>query len=354
MTGSELTAAPIADAMRLAMAQAELALGATSPNPPVGAVILDPDGVVVGVGHTQPAGGAHAEVMALRAAGDRARGGTAVVTLEPCNHTGRTPPCVDALLVAGVRVVAYAVPDPGAREGGGGARLAERGVRTIAGLLAADASGGAIRWWLQAQQRCRPFVLWKFASTLDGRVAAADGSSRWISSVQSRADVQVLRGQLDAIMVGVGTVIADNPALTARDRAGQLTGRQPLRVVLDRSGRIPPDSQVLDGAATTMVVNEPTPAAVLSALWDRGIRSVLLEGGPTVAGAFLQAGCIDEVVAYLAPKLLGAGPLSLADTGITTILDAVELDLIDVRRIGSDVRLVATVRVTPAGNEFAR
>ena len=330
-------------AMRAALLLGEAAVGATSPNPPVGAVILDETGHVVGEGQTRAAGGEHAEVVALRAAGAAARGGTAVVTLEPCNHTGATPPCVDALIQAGVARVIYAVEDPTPVAGGGSQRLAEAGIAVKGGVLAEDAEAGALMWWLRATRLGRPYVIWKAATTLDGRVAAADGTSRWISSPVSLADAHELRGRVDAIAVGSGTVLSDDPSLTVRGPGGTLADRQPIRVVLDRRGRVGPEARVRDDAARTLVLRTAAPPFALKALWDEGVRSVLLEGGPTVAGAFVDAGCVDEVLLYVAPKLLGAGPVSLRDAGIGTLADAVQLDIIEAVLLGGDLRIRAAV-----------
>ncbi len=215
-------------AMRRALALAETARGRTSPNPAVGAVIIDADGDLVGEGATQPAGGPHAEIIALGHAGDRARGATAVVTLEPCAHVGRTGPCADALVEAGIARVVYALDDPNVVAAGGGTRLQVAGVEVEAGVLADEAAKGAIRPWLHAISTGRPFVTWKVASTLDGRVAASDNTSRWISSAISRADAHLVRAGVDAIMVGSGTVLADDPQLTARTPDGDLADHQPL------------------------------------------------------------------------------------------------------------------------------
>ncbi len=340
---TEPGAAALEAEMRLALSLGEQALGRTSPNPPVGAVVLDAAGIVVGSGNTQPPGRDHAEVVALREAGTRAAGGTAVVTLEPCNHTGRTPPCVNALLAAGIARVVYAVDDPTAVAAGGAQRLRAAGVEVVGGAWADEAAEGALRWWLRAVGRGRPAVIWKFASTLDGRVAAADGTSRWISSPDSRADVHLLRARVDAVAVGSGTALADDPSLTARDRDGVVLAHQPLRVVLDRGARVPATAAVFDAAAETLVLREADPRSALDVLWRRGVRSVLLEGGPTVAGAFLAAGCVDDVVAYLAPSLLGDGPQSLGTAGIATISEAVALELRTVERIGPDLKLTARV-----------
>jgi diaminohydroxyphosphoribosylaminopyrimidine deaminase/5-amino-6-(5-phosphoribosylamino)uracil reductase len=326
---------------------------ATRPNPNVGAVVLDAGGRVAGEGRHERAGGPHAEVAALAAAGDRARGGTVVVTLEPCNHTGRTGPCTEALLAAGVARVVYAVSDPTADAGGGASRLRAAGVDVEGGLLAAEA-GAANERWLTSVRLQRPFVVWKVASTLDGRVAAADGTSRWISSPESRRDAHRLRAECDTIVAGVGTVLADDPHLTVRDNAGTVAAEQPLRVVVDSQGRTPATARVLDDAAPTWVATAEELgrgpdghvdlAALLKTLWARDRTLVLLEGGPTLAGGFLRAGLVDRVVAYLAPTLLGDGVAALSGTGVATLADGVALEITDVRRLGPDVRLTARPR----------
>ncbi|MDQ2750066.1 MAG: bifunctional diaminohydroxyphosphoribosylaminopyrimidine deaminase/5-amino-6-(5-phosphoribosylamino)uracil reductase RibD [Actinomycetota bacterium] len=328
-------------AMHRALALAELVRGRTSPNPPVGAVILDGDGKLAGEGATQPAGGAHAEVVALGAAGDAARGGTAVVTLEPCAHTGQTGPCIEALLDAGVSKVVYALDDPNPAATGGAVKLRDSGVLVVGHVETAAAAAGALRPWLHAVRSGRPFVTWKFAATLDGRVAAADLSARWISSVASRIDSHAFRSRVDAIVVGSGTVLADDPHLTVRDEDDQLADYQPLRVVLDRRHRLSQTARILDNAAETLVLDTAVPRFALKALYDRGVRHVLLEGGPTLAGAFVEARCVDEVIAYVAPTLLGAGPSALGHAGVGSIGEAVTLDVDTVTRLGDDVKIVA-------------
>jgi diaminohydroxyphosphoribosylaminopyrimidine deaminase/5-amino-6-(5-phosphoribosylamino)uracil reductase len=322
--------------------------GRTSPNPAVGAVIIDADGRRLGEGATRPAGQAHAEVVALAAAGQAARGATAVVTLEPCNHVGRTGACSEALIAAGIRRVVYAVADPNPAAAGGAVRLAAAGVEVVGDVAAAEIAAGALQPWLFAVAQSRPFLTWKFAATLDGRSAAADGSARWITNAAARADVHALRDRVDAIVVGSGTVLADDPQLTVRGvrgaADGELTARQPLRVVLDRRHRVRRDAQIFDDAAETLVLDTAVPRFALKALYDRGVRHVLLEGGPTLAGAFLEAGLVDEVVCYLAPKLLGAGSPALGDAGITTIADAITLDVADVTSLGDDVRIIGRPR----------
>jgi diaminohydroxyphosphoribosylaminopyrimidine deaminase / 5-amino-6-(5-phosphoribosylamino)uracil reductase len=326
-------------AMQQALVLGDSVRGRTSPNPAVGAVVLDAAGEVVGAGATQPPGGPHAERVALQQAGERARGATVVVTLEPCAHTGRTPPCVDALIEAGVARVVYAVDDPNPIAAGGATRLREAGITVEAGVGADHAAKGALRPWLHAVNTGRPFVTWKFASTLDGRVAAADRSARWITSSAARQDAHRLRQIVDAIVVGSGTALADDPHLTVRDADDELADHQPLRVVLDRRHRLPQYARILDDAAETLVLDTAVPRFALKALHDRGVRHVLLEGGPTLAGAFVEARCVDDVVAYIAPKLLGAGPAALGDAGITTIADAVALEIDEITQLGHDVRI---------------
>jgi diaminohydroxyphosphoribosylaminopyrimidine deaminase / 5-amino-6-(5-phosphoribosylamino)uracil reductase len=330
-------------AMHRALALAETVRGRTSPNPAVGAVILDSTGHLAGEGATAPAGGPHAEIVALVDAGDAARGGTAVVTLEPCAHTGRTGPCAEALIAAGVAKVVYAVVDPNPEAAGGAQLLRDAGIEVVDDVEAHAAESGALRAWLHAVRTGRPYVTWKFAATLDGRVGAADGTSQWISSAASRADVHRLRGLVDAILVGSGTVLLDDPQLTVRD-ADVLAEHQPLRVVLDRRHRVPDDARVLDAAAETVVLDTAAPQFALKALYDRGIRHVLLEGGPTLAGAFVEARCVDEVIAYLAPMLLGAGPAALGDAGIGTLADAAMLEIESVTRFGDDIKVVGRPR----------
>jgi diaminohydroxyphosphoribosylaminopyrimidine deaminase/5-amino-6-(5-phosphoribosylamino)uracil reductase len=329
------------EAMALAVEASERVRGTTSPNPPVGCVVLDADGVLVGEGATKPPGGPHAEVVALARAGERAKGGTAFVTLEPCAHHGRTPPCTRALLDAGVARVVHAVADPNPKAAGGADVLRAAGVRVESGVLAEDVERGPLRAWLHFARTGRPHVTWKYAASLDGRVAAADGTSRWISSEESRAEVHDFRTKVDAIMVGTGTVRADDPRLTARvPRRGQDVVRQPLRVVVG-AGDLPPGARVLDDEAETLHLRTRDVDVVLGALAARGVVDVLLEGGPTLAGAFAGARRIDRVLAYLAPKFLGAGPPALADAGVSTVTGAVALVVEQVSMCGPDVRVSA-------------
>lgn len=328
-------------AMRRALVLAQNPGVPLGPNPRVGCVLLDADGAVVAEGYHRGAGHPHAEIDALTSAGERARGTTAVVTLEPCNHTGRTGPCADALLAAGVARLVYAQRDTNPVARGGGEALRTAGVDVEGGVLA-DEARAVNPIWTFAVENGRPYVTWKYAATLDGRSAAADGSSRWITSPEARADVHRLRAECDAILVGTGTVLADNPHLTVRDVAGQAldVGRQPLRVVIGLR-TVPADAAVLDDAAETLVLNTREPGEVLKRLLARDRQHVLLEGGPTLAGAFLREGLVDRVIAYFAPAFLGAGPAALSDAGVGTIADAIRLEITDMARVGPDVRLTA-------------
>ena len=323
-------------AMRLAIEQSYQVKGATYPNPPVGAVILDSEGRVVGVGGTAPAGGDHAEVVALRRAGGLAAGGIAVVTLEPCNHYGKTPPCVNALIEARVATVVYAVTDPNGIAGGGAGRLSAGGVQVRSGVLAEQVAGGPLREWLHKQRTGQPHVTWKYASSIDGRSAASDGSSQWISSEASRADLHRRRAMADAIVVGTGTVLADDPALTARLPDGSLADKQPLRVVVGMR-EIPSEARVLNDDSRTMVIRTHDPMEVIKAVSDR--TDVLLEGGPTLAGVFLRAGAIDRILVYLAPILLGGPITAVDDVGVPSIARALRWEFDGIDRVGPDLVL---------------
>ena len=345
-------------AEREAMARA-LVLAATpgvplGPNPRVGCVLLDADGRVVAEGFHRGAGTPHAEVDALAGVAD-ARGLTAVVTLEPCNHTGRTGPCSEALLAAGVRRVVHALPDPTAEAAGGAQRLRDAGVEVEGGLLA-DEAARLNRGWTHGLVHGRPLVTWKLATSLDGRSAAADGTSRWVSNAASRRDTHRLRGEADVMMVGTGTVLVDGPRLTVRDADDRPLPReaQPLRVVVGERP-VPGDADVLDDAAETWVTGTRDLRKVLTTLFEQGRRHVFLEGGPTLAGAFLRTGLVDEVVCYVAPLLVGAGIPSVQGLPFTTIADALRLDVLDVRTLGDapdlDVRL--TMRPQPRPQQEA-
>lgn len=307
------------------------------PNPRVGCVILSPTGEVVGEGFHRGAGTDHAEVAALRVAGPAAKGATAVVTLEPCRHTGQTGPCTDALIEAGITRVVFGQTDPNPVAAGGAAELTAAGVIVAGGLHEADAAAVNAEWAI-AVSRGRPFVTVKLAASLDGRVMAADGSSRWISGPASREDVHALRSRVDAVIVGTGTVLNDNPDLTDRRPT---PGPQPVRVVIGHRA-IPEKAKVRDGAAELLVLNTHDLRAALAELFSVGARNVLVEAGPTLASAFLRADLADRLLWYLAPVLLGAGRSAVQDLGIETVNDALRWSIRDVAQVGTDLRIELT------------
>jgi len=349
-----------AAAMRAALRLARRGLGRTSPNPAVGAVVVA-RGRVVGRGFTRPVGGPHAEVVALRDAGARARGATLYVTLEPCAHHGRTPPCVDAVLAAGVRrvVVGCADPNPHVR-GGGAARLRRAGLEVTMGVRE-DECREQIRFFAHHVRSGLPWVTLKLAATLDGRIATAGGDSKWVTGEKARARVQELRDLHDAVLVGAETVIADDPELTCRRRGG----RDPLRVILDGRLRLPLAARVVR-AGTLVLTGRGAPARKLAALrargaevvelrhrggalaWRdvlatlgrRGLCSLLVEGGGRVAAAAVAARGVDELLLFYAPKLAGgdARPM-LGDLGLRRMADAPRLRLRRSERLGDDLLL---------------
>lgn len=313
-----------------------LELGASArrraaPNPGVGCVIVDgadPD-TVLGEGATAEPGADHAEVAALRAAGSSAEGATAVVTLEPCAHTGRTGPCTEMLIAAGIRRVVAALEDPDPQvQGRGFAKLRQAGLEVEVGLGAAAATT-QLRAYIHHRRTGRPFVVLKLAQTLDGRTAAADGSSRWITGPEARADAHRLRADSDAVVVGAGTIREDDPALDVR----HADGPDPLRVVL---GTAPADAR-----ARPLLELSGEPADVLAALVAKGVLQVLIEGGAAVAGQFHRSGLVDQYVFYVAPVLMGGedGIPVLRGPGVAAISDAWRGRITAVHRLGADLRI---------------
>jgi diaminohydroxyphosphoribosylaminopyrimidine deaminase/5-amino-6-(5-phosphoribosylamino)uracil reductase len=380
MEVTEPDASNLAGYMKRALELAEQGRSSASPNPMVGCVLVR-DGRIIGEGwHVRPGEG-HAEANALQAAAD-ARGATAFVTLEPCNHTGRTPPCSQALIDAGVERVVIAALDPNPRAAGGVAALRAAGVEVITGVLQGEAERQNEAYFT-AQQLGRPFVLYKTAMTLDGKIATRSGQSRWITNEESRSRVQQWRGELDAVAVGVNTVLLDDPQLTSRG-----TGlRSPVKVLFDSVARTPVDARLFEpdeagvparviifvsakaNAARVAALRErgaevitlegeqgqgrPDIRAALAALLERGVNSVLLEGGGTLAWSFLQAKAVDRVAWFVAPKLLGGnGATPLGGLGVDTMDDAIELSGLTNEWIGSDLLLSGQV-VYPAANEGA-
>ncbi|BDV29971.1 bifunctional diaminohydroxyphosphoribosylaminopyrimidine deaminase/5-amino-6-(5-phosphoribosylamino)uracil reductase RibD [Microbacterium terricola] len=347
------------DAMTRALTLAER--GPRGINPQVGAVILSPSGEVLAEGWHRGAGTAHAEVDALaKLSPEQARGATAVVTLEPCNHTGRTGPCAIALIDAGIARVVYAIDDPGDRSSGGAGVLRAAGVEVESGVQTEDAAA-LLQSWLTVQRLGRPHVTVKWAQSLDGRAAAADGTSQWITGPAARADVHRRRADADAIVVGTGTLLADDPALTARRPDGTLYDHQPIPVVLGARA-IPDGAAVLahphplvhrDG--TNLFAERPgddVADSLLEELRQLGVQRVLVEGGPTIASAFLRAGLADEVLTYIAPTLVGQGAdgsdsPALRSLGVETIAAQRRLTVASVERLGDDLLVVARPAVHP-------
>ena len=319
------------------------------PNPRVGCVLLADDGTEVAEGFHRGAGHPHAEAAALFEAGDAAKGATAVVTLEPCNHTGRTGPCAQALIGAGVRRVVFAQADPNPVAAGGADTLRAAGIEVEQGLFEADARAINHAWTFAMDHR-RPFVTWKFATSLDGRSAAADGTSRWVSSAAARRDTHRLRAQCDVMMVGTNTVEVDDPLLTVRDEVDAPLPHQPLRAVVGLRD-LPGTSRVFNSDAETLHLRTRDPQEALAALFARDRQHVFLEGGPTLAAAFLRAGLVDEIVGYVAPVLLGSGRNVVADLGIDTIADARHFEVTDVTVLhGTHAHEDTNVRITMRGN----
>jgi len=329
-------------AMQRAIALAEKGLGKTAPNPIVGAVIIDAAGNVVGEGfHDRVNSPDHAEVVAIKAAGEKSAGATIVVTLEPCNHTGSTGPCVQAIIEAGITTVVFAVSDPNQKAAGGAAALRAAGITVVEGVQK-DEAAFSNRAWLMKIRKNRPFFTWKVAATLDGKVAAADGTSKWISNELSRADVQVLRRQADAILVGTNTVITDDPYLIPRgDFPGY--GANPIRVICGEQ-ELPTDAKVFDDAAKTVVVKSKDLDVLVEKLNELGINHVFVEAGPTLGSAMLDGCLLDELIMYQAPSLLGTGKHFFAFDYPTTITDQMRMDHLSTQVLDGDVKSVYRIR----------
>lgn len=324
----------------------ELALNgpAHGVNPQVGAVILDEDLNIIAEGWHQGAGTPHAEVMALAnlsaTYGDNVPANlTAVVTLEPCNHTGRTGPCSQALIAAGISRVVFASQDPGDVSGNGSQTLRDAGIEVISGVLVAEADRQS-RVWLTANRYKRTYVTLKWASSLDGRNAADDGTSQWISGPQSREHTHLTRSKIDAIAVGTGTVLADNPELTARRSDGSYFEHQPIRVVIGES-ELGADLKIFNDKAPTIHIQTRNLGDALADLWARGVKHLLVEGGPTLASQFERENLVDEYQIYLAPVLLGGAKTALNDIGVSNITEAHRLEIFEIEQLGKDLFLRA-------------
>ena len=330
-------------AMQRAIALSEKGLGKCAPNPIVGAVIIDASGKIVGTGfHDRMTSKDHAEVIAIKAAANLAKGATMVVTLEPCNHTGSTGPCTQAIIDAGISTVVFAVKDPNAVAAGGADALRAAGIKVIDGVLAKEASY-VNRAWLTKIAKSRPYFIWKVATTLDAKIAASDGTSKWISNEVSRSDVQRLRRESDAILVGTNTVILDNPHLIPR---GEFSGytHNPIRVIFGESN-VPEDSKVFDSAANTVQVKSRDLNNLVAKLNELDINQVFVEAGSTLASAMLTAGLLDELVIYQAPALLGSGKSFYEEQSHITIADQMRLEHISTEVLAGDVKSVYRIGV---------
>ena len=317
-------------AMARAIECARIGLGKTFPNPIVGAVITSATGEFISEGFHS--GTEHAEVIAIAAAKVIPAGSIIYITLEPCNHQGKTPPCTQALIDAGIEKVVYAVSDPNPIAAGGAEKLRNSGIEVVAGLLESEAAF-VNRAWLTKIAKHRPRITWKIASTMDGKVAAKDGSSKWITSELARADVALLRSQADAIVTSTATVIADNPLLTSKG-----AGKNPVRIVMGET-EISPDSQVLNSDAETVVIKSHNFQELISLSSQRGFNQILVESGPTFGTALLKADLVDEIILFQAPTFFGSGTPSISDLGINSISQRRDFDIADVEVIGADLKI---------------
>lgn len=323
-----------------------LELAALSPlygeNPQVGAVIIDDDGEIVAEGWHKGAGTPHAEIDALKnlaAKGLSAANLTAVVTLEPCNHTGKTGPCSQALIEAGVKKVVFGTYDPGKTEGGGRFTLEEAGIEVISDILRDDCARLIAPWFTNKFEQ-RPYVVIKWAASVDGRTAAADGTSKWITGADAREDVHARRAASQAIMVGTNTVELDDPELTARKPDGSLYETQPLRVIVGNR-ELKPSARVFNSDSETVQFKTHDLDAVMKQLFGRGIRQVFVEGGAQLESALISAGLADEFLIYLAPILIGGPATAIRDIEVASIDQAINLEFVETKKLGADILIRA-------------
>ena len=317
-------------AMARAIECAQFGLGKTFPNPIVGAVITSATGEFISEGFHS--GTDHAEVIAIAVAKEIPAGSIIYVTLEPCNHQGKTPPCTEAIIDAGISKVVYAVTDPNPIAAGGAERLRNSGIEVVAGLLENEAAFDN-RAWLTKIAKQRPRITWKIASTMDGKVAAKDGSSKWITSELARADVALTRSQADAILTSTATVKADNPLLTSKG-----AGKNPVRIVMGES-EVAPGSQVLNSDAETIVIKSHDFQELISLSSQLGFNQILVESGPTFGTALLKADLVDEILLFQAPTFFGSGTPSISDLGINNISQRLDFEIADVEVIGADLKI---------------
>jgi diaminohydroxyphosphoribosylaminopyrimidine deaminase/5-amino-6-(5-phosphoribosylamino)uracil reductase len=324
-------------AMRRAIALS-LHAPAFNENPRVGAVLINDDGEVIAEGWHKGAGTPHAEVDALSKLSDAA-GLTAIVTLEPCNHSGKTGPCSQALIAAGIKRVVFAAFDPGATEGGGRFTLEQAGIEVIGPVLT-DEYLPILKPWIINKLKQRPYVVIKYASSIDGRVAAEDKTSKWITGSVAREDVHARRAVAQAILAGTNTIELDDPELTARKADSSLYETQPLRVVVGER-ELSPSARVFNGDAETIQLKTRDLASALESLYSRGIRQVFVEGGAQIQSSLISLGLADEFLIYLAPKLIGGSQSAIRDIEVSTINEAIQLQFIETKTLGEDILIRA-------------
>jgi diaminohydroxyphosphoribosylaminopyrimidine deaminase/5-amino-6-(5-phosphoribosylamino)uracil reductase len=325
-------------AMARAIECANYGLGKTFPNPIVGAVITSATGEFISEGFHQ--GADHAEVIAIKAASEIPAGSIIYVTLEPCNHQGKTPPCVDAIIASGIKKVVFAVGDPNPVAAGGTERLQKSGIEVVSGIGEVQARHEN-RAWLTKIEKNRPRITWKIAATMDGKVAASDGSSKWITGEPARADVAMMRSQVDAIVTSTATAIADNPGLTAKG-----LGKNPVRIVMG-TRELNNDLQILGNDAETLLIKSHDFSELLMVSKDRGFNSLMIESGPTFGTALLMDELIDEIVLFQAPTFLGSGTPAIGDLGITNISGRLDFEISDVEVIGADLKITLLKSAKP-------
>jgi len=329
-------------AMARAIELSRLGLGKTYPNPIVGAVITSANGEFISEGFHQ--GKEHAEVIAINAAQEIPAGSIIYITLEPCNHHGKTPPCVDAILATSISKVVYAVNDPNPVAAGGSDRLRQAGVEVVTNFAEVQARQEN-RAWLTKIELGRPRITWKIAATMDGKVTASDGSSKWITGELARADVAVMRSQADAIVTSTATVIADNPGLTSKG-----LGKNPVRIIMGRQ-ELSSELQILGSDAETLLLKTHELNELIKVSNERGFNQLLIESGPTFGTALLKADLIDEIVLFQAPTFLGTGTEVIGDLGISNISQRLDFEISDVEIIGADLKITLIKSAKPAEGE---
>lgn len=318
------------DAMARAIECAGYGLGKTFPNPIVGAVMTSATGEFISEGFHQ--GAEHAEVLAIKGAKEVPAGSILYITLEPCNHHGKTPPCVDAIIESGIKKVVYAVSDPNPIAAGGSLRLRDAGIEVVAGI-GQEQAGFENRAWLTKIEKNRPRITWKIASTMDGKVTASDGSSKWITGEPARAKVAQMRSEADAIVTSTTTVVADDPLLTSKG-----LGKNPIRIVMG-SRELKSDAQILGDESETVLIKSRDFNDLIKFSNERGFNQLLIESGPTLGTALLREDLIDEIILFQAPTFLGSGTPSIGDLGITNISERLDFDISDVEIIGADLKI---------------